>query len=135
MTASPAPLRIAIGENNSDLASALATLIDLQPDLRCVGHAATTQGVLALAARERPDSYVLDLTLDDGSAIALIRTLRATQPGCAIIAFTGLGDPGLAEQCRDAGCDATLQKDGQVRPLLDTLRRLRPAGPALPCPA
>ena len=126
MTASPAPLRIAIGENNSDLATALTALIDLQPDLRCVGHAATTPGVLALAERERPDSYVLDLTLDDGSAIPLIRRLRAIQPGCAIIAFTGLGDPQLAEQCREAGCDATLQKDGQVRTLLDTLRRQDP---------
>ena len=126
MTASPAPLRIAIGENNSDLATALAALIDLQPDLRCVGHAATTPGVLALAEREHPDSYVLDLTLDDGSAIPLIRRLRAIQPGCVIIAFTGLGDPQLAEQCREAGCDATLQKDGQVRTLLETLRRQDP---------
>jgi len=122
MTASPDPLRIAIGENNDDLAASLTVLIDLQPDLHCVGHASTTQGVLALAERERPDAYLLDLTLDDGSAIPLIRTLRSRQPGCAIIAFTGLGDPQLAEQCRAAGCDATLQKNGQVRALLSTLR-------------
>ena len=122
MITSPEPLRIAIGENNADLAASLTMLIDLQPDLRCVGHAATAGGVLQLAERERPDTYVLDLTLDDGSSIPLIRTLRARQPGCAIIAFTGLGDPRLADQCRDAGCDATLRKDGQVRALLATLR-------------
>ena len=69
---------------------------------------------------------MLDLSLDDGSAIALILRLRAAQPDCAIIAFTGLGDPQLAEQCREAGCDAALQKDGQVRTLLDTLRREDP---------
>jgi DNA-binding NarL/FixJ family response regulator len=126
MTASPAPLRIVIGENNGDLAASLAALIDLQPDLRCVGQASTTGGVLKLAECERPDAYVLDLTLDDGSAIPLIRTLRARQPGCAIIVFTGLGDPRLAEQCRAAGCDATLQKNGQVRALLASLREQDP---------
>jgi DNA-binding NarL/FixJ family response regulator len=126
MTASPDPLRIVIGENNGDLAASLTALIDLQPDLRCVGRAATADGVLDLAERESPDAYVLDLTLDDGSAIPLIRTLRARQPDCAIIAFTGLGDPRLAEQCRAAGCDATLQKNGQVWALLATLREQDP---------
>ena len=126
MTTSPEPLRIAIGENNADLAASLAMLIDLQPDLCCVGHAPTTGAVLVLAERERPDTYVLDLTLDDGSSIPLIRTLRERQPGCAIIAFTGLGDPQLAVQCRNAGCDATLYKDGQVRALLATLREHDP---------
>jgi DNA-binding NarL/FixJ family response regulator len=133
MTASPDPLRIVIGENNGDLAASLTALIDLQPDLRCVGHASTTAGVLGLAERECPDAYVLDLTLDDGSAIPLIRRLRARHPGCAIIAFTGLGDPGLAEQCRAAGCDATVRKNGEVRALLASLREQDPRhrrGPA-----
>lgn len=123
MTASPAaPIRIALGENQVDLATTLALLIDLQPDMVCVGHAASSPGVLALAQQHDPEAYVVDLMLDDGSATPLIRTLRERRPDCAIIVFSGRGDAGLAAQCVEAGCDATLVKDGQVAPLLQALR-------------
>ena len=114
-------------------------LLDTQPDMRCVGHATTGTGVLELGARERPDAYVVDLALDDGSSIPVIRALRAREPDCIIVAFTGLVEPALAQQCRAAGCDATLAKDGRVSALLATLRELRcapaqrvaPAAPTL----
>jgi DNA-binding NarL/FixJ family response regulator len=125
MTASPAPLRIAIGEDHEDLALALAMLIDLQPDLQCVGHSPTAAGVMDLSLQHSPDAYVLDLTLDDGSCIPLIRTLRARQPDCLIVAFSGLDDSALRSACRDAGCDATLRKDGRPMAVLDCLRTLR----------
>jgi DNA-binding NarL/FixJ family response regulator len=125
MTASPAPLRIAIGEDHEDLATALAMLIDLQPDLQCVGYSPSKAGVVDLASRFVPDAYVLDLTLADGSCIPLIRTLRARQPDCLIIAFSGLDDTALQSACRDAGCDATLRKDGRPMAVLDCLRKLR----------
>jgi DNA-binding NarL/FixJ family response regulator len=126
MTASPdSPLRVALGENHPDLATTLAMLIDLQPDMACVGHGATAQAVLELAEKAAPQAYVLDLMLDDGSSIPLIRLLRERNAAALIGAFSGLDDPRLAEQCALAGCDATLAKDGQIAPLLQTLRRLR----------
>ncbi|MEN9705365.1 MAG: hypothetical protein RLZZ393_1244, partial [Pseudomonadota bacterium] len=106
MTASPAPLRIALGEDHQDLAQVLAMLIDMQPDLHCIGHAATAGGVLELAEREAPDAYVLDLTLADGSCIPLVARLRARQPDCLVVVFTGYADPALEAACRTAGCDA-----------------------------
>ncbi len=128
MTASPdSPLRVALGENQADLARTLAMLIDLQPDMACVGHGATTQAVLALAEKAAPQAYVLDLMLDDGSSIPLIRLLRERNADAVIIAFSGLDDPQLAEQCARAGCDATVAKDGQIAPLLQVLRQLRGA--------
>lgn len=125
MTATlPALATIAIGENHTDLALTLATLIDLQADLRCIGHSPTGSGLLAMAEREPADAYLVDLALDDGSSIPMIHTLRSRQPECVIIAFTGLGNPSLAEQCERAGCDATLEKNGSVTQLLETLRGL-----------
>ena len=124
MTASPdSRIRVALGENQVDLATTLAMLIDLQPDMACIGHGGTIQAVLALSVRQAPEAYVLDLMLDDGSSIPLIRLLRERDPDCVIIAFSGLADPRLAEQCAQAGCDATLLKDGRVAPLLESLRR------------
>ena len=99
-------------------------LIDLQPDMACIGHGGTIQAVLALSIAQAPEAYVLDLMLDDGSSIPLIAYAARAQPDCVIIAFSGLADPCLAEQCAQAGCDAVLVKSGRVDELLATLRRL-----------
>ncbi|MEP7313655.1 MAG: response regulator [Pseudomonadota bacterium] len=115
-------LRIAIGENHTDLAESLSLLVDLQPDMQCVGHAASSSGLLALAADESPDLFILDLSLDDGSSIPLMKTLRARLPHCAIIAFTGLTSEVLVEQCLLAGCDRVLAKAGPIDGLLAALR-------------
>lgn len=115
-------LRIAIGENHADLAESLCLLIDLQDDMHCVGHAASGRDLLTLAARESPDLYILDLSLDDGSSIPLMKTLRTLQPHCAIVIFTGYLNPVLAEQCLLAGCDRVLTKTGQIESLLAALR-------------
>lgn len=116
------PLRIAIGENHADLAESLSLLIDLQDDMQSVGHAASSSGILALAAEESPDLFIVDLSLDDGSSIPLMKVLRARQPHCAIIAFTGLANPVLIEQCLLAGCDRVLTKAGPIDGLLAALR-------------
>lgn len=115
-------LRIAVGENHADLAESLCMLIDLQDDMHCVGHAPSSSGLLALASGASPDLYILDLSLDDGSSIPLMKELRARQPHCAIIAFTGLTNPVLVEQCLLAGCDSVLAKAGPIEGLLAALR-------------
>jgi len=115
-------LRIAIGENHADLAESLCVLIDMQVDMHCVGHAASSSDLLALATAESPDLYILDLSLDDGSSIPMMKLLRERQPHCAIVAFTGLAEPVVVEQCLLAGCDSVLTKARPIEELLETMR-------------
>lgn len=115
-------LSIVIGENHADLAISLAMLIDLQQDMRCVGTGASTPEVQRLAQEHEPDVFVLDLSLDDGSSVPLIRSLRAERPFCALIAYTGHSDPVLTEQCTEAGCDAVVTKAGPVDDLINAIR-------------
>lgn len=119
------PLRVAIGEDNTDLAEVLSMLIDLQPDLQCVGHAAASDALQALADTAAPDAFVVDLQLGDGSALPLLQRLRAARPDCLLIAFSGDNNPLLEAACREAGCDALVRKDGRPMAVIDTLRQLR----------
>jgi DNA-binding NarL/FixJ family response regulator len=114
--------RIAIGENHPDLAESLCMLIDFQPDMESVGHGSSTTAVLEIEARCAPDAYVLDLSLDDGSSIALMRSLRSARGDTVLIAYTGHSNPALTDQCRKAGCDLVLTKAGPVDELLDAIR-------------
>ena len=73
-------LRLVIGENNSDLAMTMTLLLDAEPDMRCVATAGSTAAVLERSRPHSPNAFVLDLSLDDGSSLPLIATLRARLP-------------------------------------------------------
>lgn len=123
--AADAPVRrtIALGENNPDLAALLASLVDLQADLRCIGRASSCAQVLALHRQQPPDGWLLDLALDDGSSLALLPTLRRERPGCVLLVVSGVADATLAKAALAQGADAVLPKDGNVEALLTALRR------------
>jgi two-component system response regulator DesR len=115
--------RIAVGENHPDLAESLCMLIDFQSDMQAVGHGSDTRSLLDIEQRSAPDAYVLDLSLDDGSSIPLMRTLRGARADTVLIAYTGHSNPALSEQCQKAGCDLVLTKAGPVDELLDAIRK------------
>ena len=123
-------LRLVIGENNEDLAMTLSMLLGAEPDIRAIATVASNSAVLALLETEHPNAFVLDLSLDDGSSLALITTLRARIPQAVIIIHTGYQNESLEEQCLKAGADSVVVKTGDIDTLTTALReaaRRRPA--------
>jgi DNA-binding NarL/FixJ family response regulator len=116
------PLRIVIGENNSDLAVTLGLLLDAEPDMRCVATAASASAVLSTLERHSPNAFILDLSLDDGSSLPLIGKLRSRLPNAVIVMFTGHRNELLKEHCLRAGADALVVKTGDFEELTSTLR-------------
>lgn len=124
MTATDAPkYRIAVGENHPDLAESLCMLIDFQQDMEAVGHGSNTDALMKIERERTPDAYVLDLSLDDGSSIPLMKSLRGARAETVLIAYTGHSNPALTDQCHKAGCDLVLTKAGPVDELLDAIRK------------
>jgi len=116
-------LQIVIGENNADLAMTLSLLLETEPDMRCVATVSSTSAVLRSLEEHRPNAFVLDLSLDDGSSLPLISTLRARLPHAAIVIFTGHKNAVLNEQCVRAGADTVVVKAGDIEELTGALRR------------
>lgn len=119
----PAKYRIAVGENHPDLAESLCMLIDFQEDMQAVGHGSNTGALMAIETQSAPDAYVLDLSLDDGSSIPLMKALRSARADTVLIAYTGHSNPALTDQCHKAGCDLVVTKAGPVDELLDAIRK------------
>ena len=115
--------RIALGENNPDLATLLASLLDMQADLHCVGRAGSCAAVLALHRTQPVDAWLLDLALDDGSSLGLLPTLRRERPDCALLVVSGVIDASLTHHALQHGADAVLAKDGNLDALLAALRQ------------
>jgi DNA-binding NarL/FixJ family response regulator len=116
-------LRLVIGENNEDLAMTLSILLGGEPDMRTVATAASNSAVLAALDDHDPNAFVLDLSLDDGSSLPLIMTLRARAPQAVIIIHTGYQNDSLEEQCLKAGADAVVVKTGDIDALTAALRQ------------
>jgi DNA-binding NarL/FixJ family response regulator len=116
-------LRIVIGENNTDLATTVALLLDSEPDMHCCATVSSASAVLSALEQHAPNAFVLDLSLDDGPSLPLITTLRARAPQAVIIVFTGYQNPVLSEQCVRAGADEVVVKTGDIDNLIEALRR------------
>jgi DNA-binding NarL/FixJ family response regulator len=116
-------MQIIVGENNVDLATTLSMLLECEPDMRCVATASSNSEVLRAAEQHSANAFVLDLSLDDGSSLPLITTLRERLPHAAIVVFTGYKNPVLNEQCVRAGVNAVVVKSGDIDELTGALRR------------
>ncbi len=116
-------LHIVIGENNADLAMTLRLLLEAEPDMRCIATASSVSAVLRSLEEHSPNAFILDLSLDDGSSLPLISTLRERLPRAAIVVYTGHRNTMLTEQCVRAGANAVVVKTGEIEELTGALRR------------
>jgi DNA-binding NarL/FixJ family response regulator len=116
-------LRLVIGENNADLAMTLTMLFDAEPGIECVAIAASGAAVVAALEAHSPNGFVLDLSLDDGSSLPLIATLRERSPHSVIVVHTGYKSDELDERCLRSGADEVVLKTGDIDALTAALRR------------
>jgi DNA-binding NarL/FixJ family response regulator len=122
----PAPhptLRLVIGENNADLAMTLTMLFEVEPGIECVAVAASGAAVIAALEAHSPNGFVLDLSLDDGSSLPLIATLRERSPRAVIVVHTGYKSGELDQRCLRSGADEVVLKTGDIDALTAALRR------------
>lgn len=119
-----ARIRVLVAEDNADLRRVLATLLDGEPDLRCVGVAGTPDDVLPLARESQPHVVVLDLLLEGGSSLHLIRGLRTALPGVRIVMYSGYGSDVTAREALRRGAAEFVVKSADVEPLLAAVRRV-----------
>ena len=118
--------RILVVEDDAASATVLARL------LRLLGHRVqTAAGVgpaLALAARERFDLLLCDITLPDGSGCDLMRAVAAMYPVTGV-AITGHSAPEDLADSRRAGFAAHWVKPLRFDQLESMLERVRPRAP------
>lgn len=116
----PAPhhrLRIAVVEDNADLRETMCDLLHLWDHDAL--PASTGPEAVEMVTREWPDLVLLDIGLPGMSGYEVARALRAAEKehgraaadqSMTIIALTGYGQPGDADQSLAAGCDDHLVK-------------------------
>lgn len=87
--------------------------------IRVVGEAAGIGDARRLVQSERPDVITLDLALEGGSGIELLREIKQTgrdpsgPSAPKVIVLTNHSSPAFREKCRQLGADAFFDKATQ----------------------
>jgi DNA-binding NarL/FixJ family response regulator len=116
-------VKVLVVDDHAGMRNALTRLIDSeQPQLLCVGSAATGAEALALAREKQPDVILLDVVLGDEDGLALIAPLhRSTE--VAIVVLTSLVDPCVAVRAQRLGAVTCVHKSAPAADLLVCIAR------------
>jgi len=115
-------IRVLVAENHRDLSDVIATIIDSEPDMRCVGQVSCANEVVSTARDKGAGVVVLDLMLQGGSSINLISDLVAELPGLRIVVFSGLANDEVVRETLHRGASAFVTKGSDLNVLLTELR-------------
>ncbi len=117
-------IRILLAEDQGMVRGALASLLNLEPDLEVVGQVAGGDQVVAEALRLDPDVALLDIEMPGLDGLTAAEALRTASPGCLVLILTTFGRPGYLRRAMAAGASGFLVKDGPVELLADAIRRV-----------
>ena len=122
MTA-PRTVKVLVVDDHAGMRNALTRLIDSeQPQLWCVGSAATGAEALAMAREKQPDVILLDVVLGDEDGLALIAPLHRSAE-VAIVVLTSLVDPRVAARAQRLGAVECVHKSAPAADLLVCIAR------------
>jgi DNA-binding NarL/FixJ family response regulator len=115
------PVRVVIVDDHRLFVDALALLLGHDERLDVIGTAGDGPTAIELAVAGRAEVAVIDVRMPEVDGLETARRLRRRSPETSIILVTGLDDPNLAEQAREAGAVALLMKGALHEELKDAI--------------
>ncbi|PJJ61419.1 response regulator transcription factor [Compostimonas suwonensis] len=117
-------LRVLIADDQALVRGAIASLLDLEPDLEIVSQVGRGDEVLEAARSTRPDVALLDVEMPGLDGIAVARLLREQVPECRSLIVTTFGRPGYLRLALEAGALGFVVKDTPSGQLAAAVRRV-----------
>lgn len=122
MTESDRRIRVMLVDDQPLFRTAIATLVDGQPDMEVVGQADNGLAGVELAAQLHPDVVLLDLEMPVMNGLEAARALVARQLGTRIIVLTVADDDGHLFEALRLGVHGYLLKNLHPDQLFDQVR-------------
>ena len=102
---------------------ALASLLDLEPDIEVVAQVSRGDEVVAAATAATPDVALLDIEMPGRTGLDAADELARALPGCRILILTTFGRPGYLRRAMEGGAAGFLLKDAPASELASAIRR------------
>jgi len=104
------PVRVVIVDDHRLFVDALALLLGHDDRLEVIGTAGDGPTAIELAVDGQAEVAVIDVRMPEVDGLETARRLRTRSPDTSVILVTGLDEPQLADQAREAGAVALLKK-------------------------
>jgi DNA-binding NarL/FixJ family response regulator len=117
-------ISVLVVDDAPDVASMLAAMLSLEPDIRVVGTLANAAALLETVERLRPNVVLLDLTMPGKDPLVALRELKASPLGGAtrVVAYTGHDGPETEAAVKAAGAWGLVSKAAEPSSLAEAVR-------------
>ncbi len=102
----------------------LTNLINQQPDLTVCGETDSAPQALAAIALAKPDVAIVDLSLKDSSGFDLIKNLKQSETGAAVLVLSMHDEAHYAERALRAGARGYVMKRETTKKVVTAIRRV-----------
>jgi len=116
-------IRVLIAEDQAMVRGALASLLNLEPDIDVVAQVARGDEVVSSARSFDPDVALLDIEMPGRSGLEAAEELGQALPDCRILILTTFGRPGYLRRAMEGGVAGFLLKDAPAPELAAAIRR------------
>lgn len=116
--------KVLIVDDHPLVREGLAKVINQQHDLVVCGDAGDAPGGLSAIDQRHPDVVIVDISLEEGSGLDLIKNVHARYPRLPILVLSMHHESLYAERAVHAGAQGYVMKREPVSAVLDALRKL-----------
>jgi len=118
------PSRILIVDDHPLVRAGLRSLIDAEPDLTVCAEVGNFRDAIYVAQSQAPDLILVDISLDDGNGIELIKRLNAHDPDLKMLVCSMHDEFLFAERAVTAGARGYVNKYQAAEQVLDAIRQV-----------
>ncbi len=124
----PAKARVLIVDDHPVVRHGFAQRINLESDLEVCGEVAAAHEAFRLIGSLKPDVALVDISLDDGNGLDLIKDVKSRGDDVKILVVSGHDELTYAERCVRAGAHGYLHKSEAIDKIVDAIRRVMTDG-------
>lgn len=123
------PVKVFLADDSALIRARVAAMLGA-PAMAIVGQAETPQGCIDGILATKPDVVVLDVQLDGGQGLEVLRAVRPVEPGIAFVVFSNNAGPAYRKRYLGAGAARFLDKSAEFDQLAQAVSAARSAQPA-----
>jgi two-component system response regulator DesR len=112
MPSAPAPVRVFLADDSAAIRERIAELLAVRA-MDVVGQAETPQASIDGILAAHPDVVVLDVQLEGGTGLQVLRAVREARPEIAFVVFSNNSGPAYRKRYLGEGATCFLDKSSE----------------------